>query len=171
MTRWVKSIGDYVAEDEPLLEVATDKVDTEIVSPHSGTITDILAREDEVVPVGGALAVVIGSVDPGPAQPTTASTHPPQEPVAAVAPEPAPRPEPNSAQAHGDPTVTPVRVLHQPAPAPPSPAPGSVTEKLPPIRRTIARRMLESLQTSAQLTPVLEVNLSTIGRLRPQTQR
>lgn len=41
MTRWVKSIGDYVAEDEPLLEVATDKVDTEIVSPHSGTITEI----------------------------------------------------------------------------------------------------------------------------------
>lgn len=167
VTRWLKSAGDYVAADEPLLEVATDKVDTEIVSPHSGTIVEILAREDEVVPVGGALAVVIGSVGPGPAQPASASNPRPQEPGGAVAPHPAPRTEPNSAQSQGDPTPQ-VRVLHQPAPASPSPAPGSVTEKLPPIRRTIARRMMESLHTSAQLTTVLEVDLSTISRLRSQ---
>jgi pyruvate dehydrogenase E2 component (dihydrolipoamide acetyltransferase) len=65
VTRWLKSEGDEVAVDEPLLEVSTDKVDTEIPSPVAGQLTKILAQEDETVEVGGALAVIGGSVDSG----------------------------------------------------------------------------------------------------------
>ena len=58
VTRWLKSVGDAVAVDEPLLEVSTDKVDTEIPSPVAGTLQEILAQEDETVPVGADLAVI-----------------------------------------------------------------------------------------------------------------
>ncbi|MCV7104486.1 2-oxo acid dehydrogenase subunit E2 [Mycolicibacterium chitae] len=157
VTRWLKSVGDYVEVDEPLLEVATDKVDTEVASPHSGTITEILAEEDDVVPVGGGLATVSGSDDAGTAP--------------AAAPEPVPTPEPEPEPAPTPVATTPV-VATPPVIAPPAPAPaahrGGTTEKLPPIRRTIARRMLESLQVSAQLTTVLEVDLSAISRLRAE---
>ena len=60
VTRWLKQVGDQVAVDEPLLEVSTDKVDTEIPSPFAGTLTKILVGEDETVPVGGDLAVIGG---------------------------------------------------------------------------------------------------------------
>lgn len=141
VTRWLKSVGDSVAADEPLVEVATDKVDTEIACPHAGTITEILALEDDVVPIGGALAV-----------------------VTRVEPAPAPRHEPTAVVSPGIPADD------EPAPVrpPASPATEGVTEKLPPIRRTIARRMLESLHTSAQLTTVLDVDLSAISRLRAE---
>ena len=58
VTRWLKKVGDSVALDEPLLEVSTDKVDTEIPSPVAGTLQEILVAEDETVPVGTDLAVV-----------------------------------------------------------------------------------------------------------------
>ncbi|MEP6649837.1 MAG: biotin/lipoyl-containing protein, partial [Lapillicoccus sp.] len=58
VTRWLKNIGDTVEVDEPLLEVSTDKVDTEIPSPVAGTLQEILAEEDETVPVGADLAVI-----------------------------------------------------------------------------------------------------------------
>ena len=58
VTRWLKNVGDTVAVDEPLLEVSTDKVDTEIPSPVAGTLQEILVEEDATVPVGAALAVV-----------------------------------------------------------------------------------------------------------------
>ena len=58
VTRWLKAVGDTVSADEPLLEVSTDKVDTEIPSPVSGVLTEIIAGEDAVVLVGGALAVI-----------------------------------------------------------------------------------------------------------------
>ena len=58
VTRWLKNVGDTVAVDEPLLEVSTDKVDTEIPSPVAGTLQEILVEEDETVPVGADLAVV-----------------------------------------------------------------------------------------------------------------
>ena len=61
VTRWLKAEGDEVAVDEPLLEVSTDKVDTEIPSPVAGTLSKILVDEDETVPVGADLAVVGGS--------------------------------------------------------------------------------------------------------------
>lgn len=58
VTRWLKSVGDEVEVDEPLLEVSTDKVDTEIPSPYAGTLDKILADEDDVVEVGGDLAYI-----------------------------------------------------------------------------------------------------------------
>ncbi len=67
VTRWLKQVGDEVAVDEPLLEVSTDKVDTEIPSPVAGTLLEIKAEEDETVEVGAELAI-IGSGDSAPAQ-------------------------------------------------------------------------------------------------------
>ncbi|HWM75278.1 MAG TPA: biotin/lipoyl-containing protein, partial [Nocardioides sp.] len=67
VTRWLKSVGDDVAVDEPLLEVSTDKVDTEIPSPVAGTLLEIKVEEDETVEVGAELAV-IGSGDAAPAE-------------------------------------------------------------------------------------------------------
>ena len=58
ITRWLKSVGDTVEVDEPLLEVSTDKVDTEIPSPVAGTLLEIKAEEDETVEVGAELAII-----------------------------------------------------------------------------------------------------------------
>ena len=62
VTRWLKAVGDTITADEPLLEVSTDKVDTEIPAPASGVLLSISAEEDAVVEVGGALCV-IGAAD------------------------------------------------------------------------------------------------------------
>src|ERR687889_264384 len=58
VTRWLKQVGDEVAVDEPLLEVSTDKVDTEIPSPVAGTLLEIKANEDDTVEVGAVLGVI-----------------------------------------------------------------------------------------------------------------
>ena len=58
VTRWLKNVGDRVEVDEPLLEVSTDKVDTEIPSPFAGVLEQILVQEDETAQVGAALAVI-----------------------------------------------------------------------------------------------------------------
>ncbi|HHX86130.1 MAG TPA: pyruvate dehydrogenase complex dihydrolipoyllysine-residue acetyltransferase, partial [Actinomycetales bacterium] len=58
VTRWLKKEGDTVEVDEPLLEVSTDKVDTEIPSPAAGTLKKIIAEEDETVEIGGELALI-----------------------------------------------------------------------------------------------------------------
>ena len=63
ITRWLKAVGDTVAADEPLLEVSTDKVDTEIPAPASGVLLSIDAAEDDTVEVGGVLAVIGESDD------------------------------------------------------------------------------------------------------------
>ena len=62
VTRWLKKIGDSVAIDEPLVEVSTDKVDTEIPSPVAGVLQQILVQEDEVALVGAVLAIVADGV-------------------------------------------------------------------------------------------------------------
>ena len=74
VTRWLKSVGDTVTADEPLLEVSTDKVDTEIPSPVSGVLTEIIAGEDAVVLVGGALAVISESGESSAPAPAAAAT-------------------------------------------------------------------------------------------------
>ena len=65
VTRWLKNVGDRIEVDEPLLEVSTDKVDTEIPSPVAGTLQEILAQEDDTVPVGADLAVIGDGERPG----------------------------------------------------------------------------------------------------------
>ena len=80
VTRWLKQVGDTVAADEPLLEVSTDKVDTEIPSPAAGVLLAIRAQEDETVLVGAELAV-IGAAGDAPA-PAPAATEAPILPPA-----------------------------------------------------------------------------------------
>jgi 2-oxoglutarate dehydrogenase E2 component (dihydrolipoamide succinyltransferase) len=169
ITRWLKQPGDRIEAEEPLLEVATDKVDTEIPSPVGGILQRILADEDDVVTVGAELAVITDSSDGAAAAPTHASPAPPVQAPPAVSTPTAAAVPPVSAS-----TVPPApkpETTPEPTPAPPAPreqaaAAGSVTEKLPRIRRTIAQRMVESLQTSAQLTTVLEVDVTAVARLR-----
>ena len=69
VTRWLKQVGDEVAVDEPLLEVSTDKVDTEIPSPAAGTLLEIKVAEDETVEVGAVLAIVGDASQSGGAAP------------------------------------------------------------------------------------------------------
>jgi pyruvate dehydrogenase E2 component (dihydrolipoamide acetyltransferase) len=243
VTRWLKQVGDAVAVDEPLLEVSTDKVDTEIPSPVAGTLLEIKVGEDETVEVGAELAV-IGSGAPAaaPAAPVAAPAPTPVEPVetpaptppapaaapAPVAAAPAPTPvEPVAAPAapaaatatatattNGDAYVTPLvrklatqhsvdlasvtgsgvggrirkqdvldaaaaqQVAPAPAAAAPAPAPAAAaapvtpsplrgtTEKVSRLRKVIAERMTESLHISAQLTQVMEVDVTNVARLR-----
>ena len=74
VTRWLKSVGDTIEVDEPLLEVSTDKVDTEIPSPVAGTLQEILVGEDDTVPVGADLAVIGDGSGGGSEQPAADDT-------------------------------------------------------------------------------------------------
>ncbi len=289
ITRWLKAEGDEVAVDEPLLEVSTDKVDTEIPSPVAGTLSKILVQEDETVPVGADLAVVGGgdggsqsapAAEPAPAQEQAeapAEKSPkqeapaqeapaqeapaesqapaeedasqqqaaPDEPAAsegevarAAAPAPAAAPaaqapasssassadagsgdESQDASAYVTPLVRKIaaendidlasvkgtgvggRIRKQdvlaaaeaakaPAEAPAAPAPAAAapaqssgskaaapesglrgtTQPMTRLRKVIAKRMVESLQTSAQLTTVVEVDVTKIARLRDRAK-
>ena len=92
VTRWLKQVGDRVEVDEPLLEVSTDKVDTEIPSPIAGVIEEILVAEDETAEVGAPL-VRIGSGDAAPAAAEAPAAAPAEEAPAAAPAEEAPAPE------------------------------------------------------------------------------
>jgi 2-oxoglutarate dehydrogenase E2 component (dihydrolipoamide succinyltransferase) len=250
VTRWLKHVGDTVQADEPLLEVSTDKVDTEIPSPVSGVLVEIKVAEDETVPVGAELAVVgvagaapaaTPNAAPAPAAPAAAPPPPPPAPAPAAAPPPAPAAAPAPPAAAPPPApspppapvpvaqvpvepgdadgyVTPLvrklaaergvdlgsihgtgvggRIRKQdvldaatraaaaaqaaqaPAAAPSAPAAAAAapsplrgrTEKLSRLRAVIARRMVESLQISAQLTTVVEVDVTRIAKLRDQAK-
>ncbi|MFN8194143.1 MAG: 2-oxoglutarate dehydrogenase, E2 component, dihydrolipoamide succinyltransferase [Nocardioidaceae bacterium] len=260
VTRWLKQVGDQVAVDEPLLEVSTDKVDTEIPSPTAGTLLEIKVAEDETVAVGAELAV-IGSGDAAPAASALeapAAPEAPAEPEPAPEPEATPEPEPAAqvqapeAPAPAAPAPEPAPAAEEPAPAAEEPAPAAeesgdtsgrsyvtplvrkladqhgvdlaaitgtgvggrirkqdvldaaeaakqaaapaveqpaaeaptaapaaaappapaasplrgTTEPMTRLRKVIAARMVESLQTSAQLTTVVEVDVTAISRLR-----
>ncbi|MBK3533803.1 2-oxoglutarate dehydrogenase, E2 component, dihydrolipoamide succinyltransferase, partial [Streptomyces sp. MBT72] len=85
VTRWLKAEGERVEADEPLLEVSTDKVDTEIPAPASGVLSSIKVAEDETVEVGAELAVI----DDGSGAPAEAAAPAAEEAPAAEAPAPA----------------------------------------------------------------------------------
>lgn len=87
ITRWFKKVGDQVAEDEPLFEVSTDKVDTEVPSPISGVLTEIRVQEGDTVAVGTVIAVV-GNASAAPAPAPVAAPAPAPAPVPAAAPAP-----------------------------------------------------------------------------------
>jgi 2-oxoglutarate dehydrogenase E2 component (dihydrolipoamide succinyltransferase) len=233
VTRWLKGVGDSVAVDEALLEVSTDKVDTEIPSPVAGTIISIDVPVDSTVPVGARLAVIGGAgVAAAPAAPV--QTPPPAAPVAspvaspvavpaavvtaaAVAPAPvaqvsAPSSQPidayvtpivrklanelgvNLANIKGTGIGGRIRKEDVEAAAPKSAAPVAATSAAPApaqraaapvvatsplrgttvtmsrLRKVIAARMVESLQVSAQLTTVIEVDVTKIARLRDRSK-
>ena len=96
ITRWLKAVGDEVAVDEPIVEVSTDKVDTEVPSPVAGTLTEILAQEDETVDVGAVIARIGG----GGGAPAAADepTEEQQAQGSAEAQEAAPAPQPEPAK-------------------------------------------------------------------------
>jgi 2-oxoglutarate dehydrogenase E2 component (dihydrolipoamide succinyltransferase) len=258
VTRWLKQVGDSVEVDEPLLEVSTDKVDTEIPSPVAGTLLEIKVAEDETAPVGATLAVV-GAAGAAPAE---AKPEPKPEPKVEAKPEPKAEPaaqEPTPGLSYNEPSAEaetaaqPAKVEQQATPAAPqrpaapaqagdaeaagyvtplvrklasehgvdlssvsgtgvggrirkqdvldavekakaakaAPAPAAApaqapaapaqpkaqpsakrgtTEKMPRIRAVIAKRMQESLHEMAQLTTVVEVDVTKVAKLRSRAK-
>lgn len=252
VTRWLKQVGDTVEVDEPLLEISTDKVDTEVPSPFAGTLQQILVGEDETAQVGAPLAVIGSGSAPtasAPAQDGAAQASAPAAteaapqvaaPEEAPAPTPAPVPAPTQsapapqsapaqqaapAQAQGSYLTPLVRKLaaekgvdvatltgtgvggrirkedvleaaakaeeaaraaaaqQAPAAAPsapsapaaaarpvePSPLRGT-TEKASRLRQVIAERMVDALHSQAQLTSVVEVDVTKVARLRARAK-
>ena len=254
VTTWLKSVGDAVDADEPLLEVSTDKVDSEVPSPVAGFLAEIRVPEDETVEVGTVDAIISSSAPSAapvaqaaapatpaaPAAPVApvAPTAPaaPAAPVAPAAPSAPVDPFPNAstlaqtaaaapvvetpAVVTGSAYVTPIvrklarelgvdlasvsgtgvggRVRREDieaaaaaaraavaapaapvapaAPAAPAtavrePSPlRGTTEKMSRLRQTIARRMVESLQTAAQLTTVIEVDVTKVAAMRARSK-
>jgi len=237
VTRWLKNVGDAVAVDEALLEVSTDKVDTEIPSPVAGTLLSIDAPADTTVPVGARLASIgvtgaaAAPVAPAQVAPPVVQAPPvvaPPAPVAPAAPfNSMPAPVANNSDLYVTPLVrkiasdagidlatvrgtgvggrirkqdvyeaaerarvaTPVATPAAPqipsaptatsttsAPASPkvaataSPLRGT-TVPMSRLRKVIASRMVESLQTSAQLTTVIEVDITKISKLRDRAKK
>jgi pyruvate dehydrogenase E2 component (dihydrolipoamide acetyltransferase) len=239
VTRWLKKVGDNVAVDEALLEVSTDKVDTEIPSPVGGVLLSIDVPVDSTVPVGARLATIgaagAAPVTPAPA-PAPAPTPAPTPAPIAAAPKAVPAPPqtpppiipkpvaaapvasaPASASVLDDSYVTPIvrklaaengvdlsrvkgtgvggrirkedvlAAVSKPATSAPvaTPSPASAPRVAAPVavsplrgttvtmsrlRKVIAARMLESLQVSAQLTTVIEVDITKIARLREKAK-
>ncbi|MEV5477135.1 2-oxoglutarate dehydrogenase, E2 component, dihydrolipoamide succinyltransferase [Streptomyces sp. NPDC052207] len=173
VTRWLKSVGDSVEADEPLLEVSTDKVDTEIPAPSSGVLLEIVVGEDETAEVGAKLAVIgapgaAPAAAPAPAAPAPAAAAP--APAQPAAPAPAP-----AAPAAPAPAAPAARAAAAPAPArpaAPAPAPAPVTP---------APAAAQPTDEGAYVTPLVRklaaengVDLSTVkgtgvgGRIRKQ---
>ena len=242
VTTWLKSVGDAVDADEPLLEVSTDKVDSEVPSPVAGFLAEIRVPEDETVEVGTVVAIISSSApSAAPAAEAAAPAAPvapaaPAAPVAPAAPAAPVDPFPNAstlaqtasaapvvetpAVVTGSAYVTPIvrklarelgvdlatvsgtgvggRVRREDieaaaaaaaaavaapatpaAPAAPATPAAAVrepsplrgtTEKMSRLRQTIARRMVESLQAAAQLTTVIEVDVTKVAALRARSK-
>lgn len=200
VTRWLKNVGDYVEVNEALVEVSTDKVDTEIPSPAAGTLLAITAAADQVVPVGAELGK-IGAARTLSSAPPRASGAPPQsQREAQTAREPAPQfvaaAEPRDDPAPGaDPAA---RLAPKPA-APPAPAPvdgrstaghthpadrsqqispsradapvRGTAQKASRIRQLTAAKTHESLLSTAQLTQTHEVDMTAIAGLRARARK
>ena len=132
VTRWLKKEGERVEADEPLLEVSTDKVDTEIPAPASGVLSSIKVAEDETVEVGVELAVIdeSGSAAAPAAEPETPAEQPePQAPAAPAAPAAAAQAERPTLAAVPEPTPDPAPAA--PPAAPPAPAPAAPAAAAP----------------------------------------
>ncbi|MFD8565483.1 2-oxo acid dehydrogenase subunit E2 [Streptomyces sp. NPDC059639] len=169
VTRWLKNVGDTVEADEPLLEIATDKVDTEIPSPVSGVLLSITVGEDETAEIGAELAV-ISAVDEAPPVPAAAGTPasdqaPAPEPAAVPAPAPAPTP-PAPVTPAPEPVVAPPAAVA----AEPAPSLRGRTVALTRIRRLIGDNMKKALREQAQLTSFVEVDATGLMRLRARAR-
>jgi 2-oxoglutarate dehydrogenase E2 component (dihydrolipoamide succinyltransferase) len=228
VTRWLKQVGDTIEVDEPLLEISTDKVDTEVPSPVAGTVLELLASEDDTVEIGAVLAR-IGSGTPAaapaaePAAPAAPAAEPaaaPEAPAQQAAPAPAPAPTAApaaSADATGKTYVTPLvrkiaaqngvdlatvtgtgvggrirkedvlaaaksaapAAASSTAPAAPAAAPApataletsplrGTTQPMSRLRKVVASRAVESLNTTAQLTTIVEVDVTKLSQFRDQ---
>ena len=148
ITRWLKQVGDTVALDEPLFEVSTDKVDSEVPAPAAGVLTEIVVPEGEIAEVGARLAVLGDHDDDGAAGTAAPSTETQPEPQ----PEPQPEAQPETT-AEAAPPSPPAAPSAAPAPRP-TPAPGTADATpgrssrvtSPVVRRLIAERGLDPEQ-------------------------
>jgi pyruvate dehydrogenase E2 component (dihydrolipoamide acetyltransferase) len=114
ITRWLKQVGDHVDADEPLFEVSTDKVDSEVPAPTAGTVSEILVQEGETAAVGTRLAVLSDGAAGG-----GAAAAPAQE----AAPAPAPEPEaPAAPESQGPPSAGPPAAESEQSPSGPPPS-------------------------------------------------
>lgn len=178
ITRWMKSVGDHVDRDEPLFEVSTDKVDSEVPSPASGVLSEILVPEGETVEVGARLAVIgDGSAQPVPAPGAGTVPAPAPEPVAATpaaAAEEVSTPAPGPAPAAAPPApaaAPPIPAPAQPAPVPataPAPAPVPAAAGAPSAPAPTAERGAPSPEPAASgdarlLSPVVRRLLADSG--------
>ena len=116
ITKWLKSEGEHIGRDEPLLEISTDKVDTEVPSPGEGVVAQILVQEGETVEVGTVLAVIAPE-----------GAAPAEAPPAPDAPEPATQAAADASEAAATETAQPAAQPSAPAP-PPAPAPAAAPE-------------------------------------------
>ena len=141
LTRWLKKVGDKVERDEVLFEISTDKVDTEIPSPASGTLTEILVEEGATVGVNTVVARIgdAGAAPAPQAQPTAqpAAPPPPPPPQAAPQPQAPPPPPPAPAPQPAAPAAGPYPAT--PGPAPAAPASDDDQGPLSPLVRKMAR--------------------------------
>ena len=153
ISRWLKAVGETVEVDEPLLEVSTDKVDTEIPSPVAGTLLEIRFNEDDVAAVGAVLAV-IGEASEAPAPQPAAPA--PQQPAAAA---------PQPAETAPVPATAPAPAA--PAPQPAAPA-GEATEVVLPVlgesvtEGTVSRWLKAVGETVEVDEPLLEVSTDKV---------
>jgi len=139
IVRWAKEVGEDVHEDEVLFEVSTDKVDSEVPSPVSGVLTEILVAEGETVDVGARLAVIGERSAPGGAAPA----QPEPDPAAAEKPEKPEKPEePEATAAPAEPPPAPAPPAREPA-APPAAVGGGAVVLSPVVRRLVAEHGLD----------------------------
>ena len=153
ISRWLKEVGEAVELDEPLLEVSTDKVDTEIPSPAAGTLLEIRFQEDDVAEVGAVLAIV-------------------GEQAVAPAPTPAPAPEPAAAPTPPSPPSPPSAPSAPSAPSPasaPTPPTPPAPAHSPQVQAEVARRVAETSPDGTYVVPVVRklarehgIDLSTV---------
>ena len=218
VTRWLKAIGDTVAADEALLEVSTDKVDTEIPSPVAGVLLEITVAEDGVALVGAQLGAIGAASTAGAGQPAPVSTPAPsaaqtspatnsgayatplvrkiaaergvdlssvtgtgvggrirKEDIlntpATIAPVAIPVARPVESKPHVAPAAAPSVSTTRTTPVPQAAEElRGRTEPMSRLRKVIAERMVESLQVSAQLTSVVEVDVTRISSLRNRSK-
>ncbi|WIK59113.1 2-oxoglutarate dehydrogenase, E2 component, dihydrolipoamide succinyltransferase [Actinotignum urinale] len=226
VTSWLVAEGDTVEEGDPIVEVSTDKVDSEVPAPASGVLQKIMVQEDETVAVDTVIALIgDGAAPAAPAPAAPAPVAAPAPAPAPAAPAPVAAPVAPAARATGytepDAYITPIvrklakdlnvdlsnvqgsgvggRIRRQdveeaaakakavaaaaatPAPVAPAPAPAKkapvapsadaaklrgTTQKMTRLRQVIASRMVESLQTSAQLTTVIKVDVTKLVKIR-----
>ena len=140
ITKWFKKVGDSVALDEPLFEVSTDKVDTEVPSPIAGVLTEIRVAEGDTVPVGTVIAVVGDASAAAPAAAAAAST-----PAAPAAPAPAPAAAPAPAPVASTPAVAPSTLTSSNV-SESTPASATITSTVlsPVVRKLIAENNLNA---------------------------
>src|SRR5205085_2132651 len=162
LTKWLKKPGERVERDEPLFEISTDKVDTEIPAPAAGTLSEVLVEEGKTVGINTVVARISDGAATPAAVPPAKPAAPPEPAKAAQAPPPqTPPPQ----------TPTPQAPPQQPPAAAPPEAPAAPQgkirlEPMSQMRTKIAEHMVMSKRTSAHVTTVHKVDMTRVEKIR-----